>query len=466
MRYIGIPIVLVACFLTALADNPSPRSKNSEEAAWKSFSATVRTLQEKGDREHAGKLFRQVAATFPKSRYAQDSKELGVLLEAMVVEDTQWKEPEDPERLKPQERIDYFIHHLRDVNCEQFFDPGMCNVLQGDKREYDAAIQLKEIGKPAIPALIALLEDKRPTRSVGFVRTHGRSCTVLRYQDAAIQILNELLPTRFYRRSRTGVYLSNEPAELRERVVKNIKAWQNQAVGKDELAKKWVAAELDIGIYPTLELLAELSKEPGQRKRVIRRLHQLAKEKPPLQLPQISFLLCRLGDKSLLNEVENAYYKQVYHTGRPQTLWDDSCASLNATDYAIKQLLLYGDKACWDRLTNGMSGKTQSDADVMLNLFELAGNQFGALPEEYDKARFPLPLLVSVLKLEGDSKPFFGSQYQMRWCDIAAEAIQLFTGQSFGFDKKGTIEEKNAAIARILVWWDKKSAEQEDGQER
>jgi hypothetical protein len=459
MRYIGTPIVLVACFLTALADNPSSRLETSEEAAWKTFSAAVRALQDKGDRKYAGKLFQQVAATFPKSRYAQDSKELGVLLEAMVVEDAQWKEPEDPERLNPQERIDYFVHHLRDVNCEQFFDPGMCNVLYGDKSKYAAAIQLKEIGKPAIPALIALLEDRRPTRSVGFVRTYGRSCTVLRYQDAAIQILNELLPTRFYRRSGTGAYLSNEPAEHRERVVKNIKAWQRQIVGKGELAKKWVAAELDLGIYPTLELLAELSKEPGQRERVIRRLHQLAKEKPPLQLPQISFLLCRLGDKSLLNQVENAYYMRAYHTGRPQALWDDGCASSNATDYAIKQFLLYGDKACWDRLTNGISGKTQSEAFVMLNLFDLAGNRFGALPEEYDKAHFPLSLLVLVLKLEGDSKPFYGSPYQMRWCDRAAEAIQLFTGQPFGFDKKDTIEEKNVAIARILAWWDKKSAE-------
>jgi hypothetical protein len=464
MRYIGTPIVLVACFLMALTDNPSSRSKASEEAAWKAFSAAVRTLQEKGDRNYAGKLFRQVAATFPESRYAKDSKELGVLLEAMVVEDAQWKEPEDPERLNPQERIDYFIHHLRDVNCEQFFDPGMCNVLQGDKSKYAAAIQLKEIGKPAIPALIALLEDRRSTRSVGFVRTHGRSCTVLRYQDAVIQILNELLPTRFYRRSRTGAYLSNEPAELRERVIKNIKAWQRQTVDKDELAKKWVAAELDLGIYPTLELLAELSKEPGQRKRVTKRLHQLAKEKSPLQLPQISFLLCKLGDKSLLNEVENAYYNRVYHTGRPQALWDDGCASLNATDYAIKQFLLYGDKACWDRLTKGMTGKTQSDADVMLNLFDLARNRFGALPAEYDKSHFPLSLLVLILKLEGDSKPFYASPYQMRWCDRAAEAIQLFTGQSFGFDKKDTIEDKNAAIARILAWWDKKSTEQEDGQ--
>jgi len=87
MRYIGTPIILVACFLTALADNPSSRSEASEEAAWETFSTAVRTLQENGDREHAGKLFRQVAATFPGSRYVQDSKELGVLLEAMIVDD-------------------------------------------------------------------------------------------------------------------------------------------------------------------------------------------------------------------------------------------------------------------------------------------------------------------------------------------------------------------------------------------
>lgn len=321
---------------------------------------------------------------------------------------------------------------------------------------YAAAVRLKEIGKPAIPALIALLADRRPTRSVGFHRGFARSRTLLRYQDAAIQILNALLPTHFYRRSNTAAYLSNEPDDHRERVIKNINAWYSKAAGKSELETKWAAAELDVGIYPTLKLLKELSKEPGQRERVISQLHRLAKEKPPLQLPQISFLLCRLGDKSRLKEVRDGYFKKAYHTGKPQSLWDDGAASANATDYAIKQLVLYGDKTYCDGLIKGMSGRKQSEADVMRNLFDLAVNRLGSLPVEYDKSEFPLYLLVSLLEVKGDSNTFMASQYPIRWCDRAAASIQVFTDLNFGFNKEDSIEERDTAIARIQEWWNKK----------
>ena len=226
-------------------------------------------------------------------------------------------------------------------------------------------------------------------------------------------------------------------------------------VGKSALEKKWIAAELDLGIYPTLKVLEELAREPKQKEHVIRRLHQLAREKPPVQLPQISFLLCRLGDRRFLADVHDKY--KLHQRGGEQALWDDRRASSNATDYAIRQLILYGTRTYRDELSKGISGDEQPEADIMRSLFDLAVNRYGrTLPEEYDKSEFPLYMLVSLLEVTSDSSPFTASQYPMRWCDWAAASIQVFTGLDFAFNEEDSVDKKDAAIARILEWWGKK----------
>ena len=109
MRFLGALVILVTCLLTALgADpdwDPASRLKGSEKEAWKTFYAAVTSLEDKGDRKQAAKLFREVSEIFPESRYAQDSKELAVVLEEMVKEDTVWKEPKQIGKLSLQEKI-------------------------------------------------------------------------------------------------------------------------------------------------------------------------------------------------------------------------------------------------------------------------------------------------------------------------------------------------------------------------
>src|SRR5262249_40898643 len=158
----------------------------------------VTFFQDVGDRSRAAKMFRKVADDFPKSDHGQGAAELAALLGKMVDEDRSFREPPDANKLGIDARIKYDLHKLRDVHCYQMSQPGMCQVLsncfaKGQEKEYNAAVDLWRIGRPAIPALLRLLDDRRPIRSVGYWRDYAHSRTVLRYQDAAIQILNELL---------------------------------------------------------------------------------------------------------------------------------------------------------------------------------------------------------------------------------------------------------------------------------
>ncbi len=200
---------------------PPPKS------AWEAFLLAVTTLQDTGNRKIAARQFEDAERLFPNSEYKSDSIELANLLNKMVSEDRVWREPADPDQLSLQERIKYNIHHLRDVNCYQVMQPGMCHVLSdfGSQGDDNAAMELHRIGEPTIPHLIDLLADRRPLRSVGYWRNFHESRTVLRYQDAAIQILNELLPDPVYGRVSSSGYYSTAPKAEQQRVVAEIKRW-------------------------------------------------------------------------------------------------------------------------------------------------------------------------------------------------------------------------------------------------
>jgi hypothetical protein len=235
------------------------------------------------DRAKAAKILRETHLKWPLMQNAGVANELAVLLDKMAGEDKAWVEPNNIDKLSDKEKINYHVHHLRGVVAYQFSQPGTCSVLSptgyfadpDKKRKLNAAQELHKIGKDAIPALIELLDDRRPIPSIGYWRNFSPTFTVLRYQDAAVEILNDLLPAQFYRTSHSAAYLSNESPNLRYAVIKRIRDWHIQGQGKSNVEKLWIGVRLKPGIYPSITLLRALSDDPGQKKEVLKELEAM-----------------------------------------------------------------------------------------------------------------------------------------------------------------------------------------------
>lgn len=415
-------------------------------------------------------------AAIPHHQYREQAKEMANYYRSLLEEDARWTEPdaETFANMNSDQKIAYWLYHLRDLDVGQWSDPGSCHVLGSfsfgnrDESKPNAAIELRKFGMVAVPHLISHLDDARPTRCKGHWRSYWPELHhLLRYQDAAIQILNDLLPAPFYHGS-SADYFSNESPEVRERTISSIKSWYKESKGKSELEAKWLATDEMLGIYPLLALLEELAFEDDQKHRVRKILTRLCDERDPLQLPQLSNLLCQLGDLSQLKAVASAYLAGQYDVTK--SLPDDSCPGSNAQDYALRQLILYGDES--HRLSLKIKFKRNEESlsmesAVFSMLVDLALGEFERLPKTYDKSRFPLDLLVEALKLTDvwGSAASGDESWTIRRCDKAAEAIQKFSATDFGYDERASVEEKDRAVSRIVEWWKERPSKLFKGRE-
>ncbi|WP_298517962.1 hypothetical protein [uncultured Kordia sp.] len=199
-----------------------------EAKAWDLFEEATTLLQADKNRKKANNLFTKIATDYPQTYYANQAKELSNLLSQMMIEDANWKEPSDINDLSLHQQIEYHIYQLRNIAAEQIGQPANCSVFDTPKGEYNAAISLKKIGKPAIPFLINLLDDRRPLSTIGYFRDFYPTRTILRYQDAAVEILNQITQESFYTNTCTACYFSTESCEFRTQKWNDIKNWYNK----------------------------------------------------------------------------------------------------------------------------------------------------------------------------------------------------------------------------------------------
>ncbi|MEQ9066790.1 MAG: HEAT repeat domain-containing protein [Gimesia chilikensis] len=198
--------------------------------AWDLFESALQQLQNKGNRKEAARLFHIVATEYSDTYYADQSKELANLLDQMVLEDQKYKLPQDIQCLSIPEQITYHIYQLRNLVAYQFSQPGYPLIFglprfEDDEEEYNPAVELRKIGEPAVPFLLNLLEDRRPIRSVSYWRYFVPTRNVLRYQDVAVAVLEEIRPdigvdfTRYY---------STKDPVTKKLIIERIKSTQKQ----------------------------------------------------------------------------------------------------------------------------------------------------------------------------------------------------------------------------------------------
>ena len=239
---------------TALVDMVDGRT-------WPSLSKGVEMLQTKrADRAAVLEVWQATLAANPGSGYEEQLQDMIAQLKIQAGEDALRAKAVavDPAKLPVEEQIRYYVDRLCETNGEQDSDPGECPVLGwGPRTEFSDA--LVKIGRPAVPALIALLDDRRLTRCVGYFRTFDQHPHVLRYQDVAIKCIEAIVDIRFYISSGSGFYLSKEKKETHDAVVADVRSWWT-GHGM-ETAVKGQIARLEVGtINDRIETLRKIEK--------------------------------------------------------------------------------------------------------------------------------------------------------------------------------------------------------------
>ena len=158
--------------------------------------------------------FQRLVEKYPNSRHAARAKETVKILTQMVDEDEEHaKQPAKPfEEMTTEQRVAELIYQLRDQNGKQFSQPGSCNIFMDPRDDYfdyprtpgkgkSPASQLVAIGPDAVPQLIAVIDDQRFTRSVGFHRSFYFSHRVLRVGHCAVAIIEAISGEQFFDRT-------------------------------------------------------------------------------------------------------------------------------------------------------------------------------------------------------------------------------------------------------------------------
>jgi HEAT repeat protein len=193
--------------------------------AWELYSKALTALQDRGDRGEAARLFGEVAERYPNTVYAEESRELEGLLNEMVVEDLLRPGRPDVRPIDKQARIEDLIFRLRDLEAYQWSQPGFYDVMSNGwvDEEPNVADELLDLGADAVPALVAALDDRRPIRGVGYWRLFRPERTLLRVQDAALQILVRIVGEAKYFRPLTERYFSTEDSKTRKAVADGLR---------------------------------------------------------------------------------------------------------------------------------------------------------------------------------------------------------------------------------------------------
>jgi hypothetical protein len=145
--------------------------------------------------------------SIPGHSYVGEAKELARGYADLAREDKSWIDAGEAAaaKLDPAARAAYWMHRLRDQATEQEMFPGKCDVLSSPlairwencaaviEDRTSPALELKKLGTAAIPALIAQMDDPRPTRCEGRWRWHSSNgIYLLRYGDACQQIFEAI----------------------------------------------------------------------------------------------------------------------------------------------------------------------------------------------------------------------------------------------------------------------------------
>jgi ankyrin repeat protein/beta-lactamase regulating signal transducer with metallopeptidase domain len=437
---------------------------------------TLRLLaQGAGTRAEAAARFRAIAEQAAGSREGETAGELAVLLEEMVEEDRVFKEPEDLSALSEGQLIDYYVHKLRDVAAVQHAYPGKCFVLYYNKlwlgeKDDNAALKLRKIGKAAMPRLIELLDDRRPTRSMGGSEASGEH--LLRYGDVALQVIEAIAGREFGANLRPrGVYLVDSGPAARKAIIGEVKNWWNE--NKDRTEAEWIrgsllesamapGSEWSINQVKAAERLIEI--EGAESTDFFR---QLLKAEP--ECYHLVGLLWQAGGKAVLDDirpkaasgnffVRMAAYRALMEAGEPGIVerliseLDEFVKKPRDYDRRLIDLLILSDRQEGVLAAARLLG--HENADVV----EMALASFKVMLETKDMPSpgvRPLVFPYMASKLDADAKGQPASEWQKQ---VAADWLIKAAGLPYTWPSEPSKTEYEAVVEHVRSWWGQQAA--------
>lgn len=422
----------------ALLDTPPP-TPSEEDQAWAVFRPALLDFQRTGDRSAFLKICKSLLAKYPNSkRYAQEWQTLIVPMEAEAVAPAPAYLTKPSDTRTPEETIRYWIYQLREVNGQQWSDPGYPELFLPESAEpTSAASQLIAIGKPAIPYLIATLTDLTPTRTIAWQRSFYRVYFILRREDLALKCLERIVGCKFYDEGATFRHFYFEEPARKQSVLDNVQAWWKVSQGdsqaqmiRNQLKLRTQNLTLE-NRYDELGDMSTLAMLEGPET-VIQKL-RVRMNAVTLDLNSPYTYLTRQLDPGMV--IRDALQRFHDHKSQPG-------------DYPT--LLRYGDKAVYQELTRQYLTSGQPGAR------DWNGGDFLSTAARYGQ-NWAIPMLARGLQ----ETTMTGSRLQGKMteaqnfstADIAIEEFQRLTGKDFGYLQEKSEEERLAAIARAREWW-------------
>jgi len=480
--------------------NASPGALQQRVATDLAYAKIWRDVLAFGDtsipREQLLARFEEFLKHFPDGDYAPLAKETAAILKSMVQEDKDHAARQAHGKPFPQltqaEQIAELIFQLRDQHGEQMSQPGECDIfLTFDSKEDSAAHRLVKIGYDAVPQLIAALDDKRFSRSVGYWRNFTFSHYVLTVGDCAEAILAQIAGRPFYTRHDTNGYMSKDKQTAA--VKKEVEAWYAEFKKKGEKQMLLEGTERGDHIganlaerlvekYPAAALPALLAgvahaKDQWVRTHLVELVGQVPGDGP------ISFLLGEVKNGPSV-EARLTAARALHERKRPEgvaTMIDEwngrnvkntgvepldavgsflaGCGKLEAIEALEKGL----DKRPIDARLAVVSAFGESGNMAVFSTGEggeLAPGKAAAVRQRKELFDAAVELLVKSLddteERTGMSGTWNGKSFSdPRICDIAGYVLNQLDPRRFPFDLAAQIEERDRSRAILRNVWRK-----------
>ncbi len=202
-----------------------------EDLAWLHYLRGVNLLMY-ADREHVIPHLRLAAKLAPESKHAEAASELLRQLEQIIASRAQTADTVGKPEQGNATMVAASIEQLIDLKCPQLSQPGPIHpyvVIDGDRPSEDTpSTHLMQLGYAAVPALLAALDDDRPTRTVYHWRDFHHSRLVWRVSDFAWHILRDTSGREFGYEPAAGFTFSMmEPGE-KQAAKDEIRQWYNE----------------------------------------------------------------------------------------------------------------------------------------------------------------------------------------------------------------------------------------------